>query len=216
MITVENVNYRYGENPYVLKKITCSFEAGKVYTIIGKSGSGKSTLLALLAGLDTVQEGDIRIHNTSLKELNRDEYRSKKIGVIFQSYNLLLTSSAIDNILLSMNISHTKVSNPTQYVLDLLAKVGIDETTAKRKVLQMSGGEQQRVAIARALASNPEIIIADEPTGNLDEQTEEAILEIFKGLATEGKCVILVTHSKEVTSIADYIYRMKNGELSII
>lgn len=214
MIQVENVNYRYGENPYVLKGITCTFEAGNVYTIVGKSGSGKSTLLALLAGLDSLKEGDITIHGTSLSKMNRDEYRSKTIGVIFQSYNLLMNSSAIDNILLSMNISHTKVTHPHSYVLDLLAKVGIDEATANRNVIQMSGGEQQRVAIARALASNPEIIIADEPTGNLDEQTEEAILDIFKSLAREGKCVILVTHSKEVTDIADYIYRMKNGELA--
>ncbi|MCL2409347.1 MAG: ABC transporter ATP-binding protein [Oscillospiraceae bacterium] len=213
VLTLNNVTYSYeGTNVYVLDSVSASFEAGKVYAIIGRSGAGKSTLLSLIAGLDVSTKGEILYNGTDLKEIDRDEYRAKGIGVIFQSYNLLTNATAIENIVLSMNISESEVTNKKQFAYDLLQKIGIDKTTADRKILKLSGGEQQRVGIARALSHKPDIIIADEPTGNLDTDTENDILKILISLAhDEGKCVIIVTHSKEVASIADEILAMTDG-----
>lgn len=212
-LELKDVSYRYdGSNEKVLKNINAAFESGKVYTIIGESGAGKSTLLALISGLDTCKNGDVFYNGKNLRELDRDEYRSKNIGVVFQSYNLLLNSTAVYNITLSMKISGINEKDKKSYAYTLLEKVGIDRETADRKVLKLSGGEQQRVGIARALSHNPDVIIADEPTGNLDEKTENAVLEIFSRLAHEdNKCVIIVTHSENVTSVADEIITIKKG-----
>ena len=218
VLTLNNVTYKYeGTKKSVLKGVSAGFEAGNVYTIVGKSGSGKSTLLSLIAGLDVCGGGEILRENTDLKKLDRDEYRAKGIGVIFQSYNLITNSSAVENIVLSMNISGSRETDKKAFAYALLQKVGIDRETADRKVLKLSGGEQQRVGIARALSHNPDILIADEPTGNLDTTTENEILNIFTTLAhEEGKCVIIVTHSNKVTSIADIVYGIKDGKMSEI
>ena len=216
VLTLNNVTYKYeGTKKGVLKGVSANFEAGKVYTIIGKSGSGKSTLLSLIAGLDVCEGGEILCGDTDLKKLDRDMYRAKGIGVIFQAYNLITNSSAVENIVLSMNISGSKEADKNAFAYALLQKVGIDHETAGRKVLKLSGGEQQRVGIARALSHNPNILIADEPTGNLDTATENEILKILTTLAhQDGKCVIIVTHSSKVTSIADIVYRIKDGKMS--
>jgi putative ABC transport system ATP-binding protein len=215
VLTLQNVSYKYeGTKKNVLKGIDATFEAGKVYTIVGKSGSGKSTLLSLMAGLDVCTDGAILHGKSDLKKLDRDEYRAKGIGVVFQSFNLLTNATAVENIVLSMDISESHEPNKKAFAYILLEKVGIDKETADRKILKLSGGEQQRVGIARALSHNPGIIIADEPTGNLDADTEAEILKIFTSLAhDEGKCVIVVTHSKKVTTIADIIYGMSDGKL---
>jgi len=218
-LEIKNVSYRYeGGTSNVLKNIKASFESGKVYTIIGQSGAGKSTLLSLISGLDTCNNGDIYYNGKNMRELDRDEYRSKSVGVIFQSYNLLLNSTAVYNITLSMNISESNIKErqaQKNYAYSLLEKVGIDRETADRKILKLSGGEQQRVGIARALSHDPDIIIADEPTGNLDVETEKTVLEILSRLAHEdNKCVIIVTHSENVSSIADVILEMNDGTLT--
>ena len=153
---------------------------------------------------------------SDLKKLDRDKYRAEKIGVIFQSFNLLTNATAVQNIVLSMNISKSPEKNKKAYAYALLEKVGIDRETADRKILKLSGGEQQRVGIARALARNADILIADEPTGNLDRETEDDILKIFTDLAhKENKCVIIVTHSKKVTSIADVVYSISDGRMNV-
>ena len=213
-----NVSYRYdGSTKPVLNQINAAFESGKVYTIIGESGAGKSTLLSLISGLDICRDGDVYYNGKNLRELDRDDYRAKSIGVIFQGYNLLTNSTAVYNITLSMNISESeikdrRVKKETAYTL--LQKVGVDRETADRKILHLSGGEQQRVGIARALSHNPNVIIADEPTGNLDSETEAAVLEILVRLAHEdGKCVIIVTHSENVTAIADEVIGIREGKL---
>jgi ABC-type antimicrobial peptide transport system, ATPase component len=213
-----DVSYRYdGSAKPVLNQINAAFESGKVYTIIGESGAGKSTLLSLISGLDICREGDVYYDGKNLRELDRDDYRAKSIGVIFQGYNLLTNSTAVYNITLSMNISESeikdrRVKKETAYAL--LQKVGVDRETADRKILHLSGGEQQRVGIARALSHNPNVIIADEPTGNLDSETEAAVLEILVRLAHEdGKCVIIVTHSENVTAIADKVIGIREGKL---
>jgi len=215
VLTLSNVFYKYeGAKKNVLKGVNAVFEAGKVYAIVGKSGSGKSTLLSLIAGLDICTAGKILHGETDLRELDRDEYRAKGIGVVFQAFNLIINSTAIDNIVLSMNISKSGEKNKKAFAYSLLEKVGIDRETAGRKVLKLSGGEQQRIGIARALAHNPDIIIADEPTGNLDGDTENEVLKILSSLARdEGKCVVIVTHSKKVSSIADEVLGFKDGKL---
>jgi putative ABC transport system ATP-binding protein len=217
-LTLKNVAYQYeGANKLVLKGVNAEFSSGKIYTIVGKSGAGKSTLLALIAGLDVCTEGEIIYKDTNLMELDRDDYRAKSIGVIFQSFNLLTNATGIENILLSMSISGNQEKNKKEYAYALLEKVGIDRETADRKVLKLSGGEQQRIGIARALSHNPDIVIADEPTGNLDSDTEAAVLNILTSLAhDEGKCVIIVTHSKKVTSIADEVWGINDGKLLFV
>ncbi|MFJ7734963.1 ABC transporter ATP-binding protein [Lysinibacillus sp. NPDC097287] len=218
VLAVNNLSYVYdGTKKKVLNNINIEFESKRTYAIVGKSGSGKTTLLALLSGLDLCKDGEILYNGENIKTIDRDNYRSNKIGVIFQSYNLLTNATAIENIMLSMDISGIKVANKKEYAYSLLQSVGIDKETADRKVLKLSGGEQQRVGIARALSHNPDIIIADEPTGNLDTETEESIMKILTRLSQEeNKCVIIVTHSKKVANYANEIWAISDGKISIV
>ena len=215
ILKLEQVSYRYDSSKInVLKNIDIEFERGVLYTIIGKSGAGKSTLLSIISGLDTPTEGRIIYNGQDMKNLDRDLYRSQSIGVIFQGYNLLTNATALDNIVLAMNISGSKIKNKKEEALLYLDKVGIRKEQALRKVLKLSGGEQQRVGIARALSHQPDVIIADEPTGNLDPETEQNIMEILQKLAhEENKCVIIVTHSQGVSKYADEIYGLNTGYL---
>ncbi len=212
VLAIQNAAYKYEGGKMVFKNVNLSFEAGKVYTIVGKSGAGKSTLLYLLAGLDTCTDGQIAYQGKNLSSLNRNRYRARSVGVIFQGFNLLTNATALENILLSMHISGVADGGKKDKAYTLLEKVGIDREKANRKVLKLSGGEQQRVGVARALSHNPDLIIADEPTGNLDKATEDTILKILTGFAhDEGKCVIIVTHSKRVTTVADEIWGLDKG-----
>lgn len=215
LLKLKNASYHYeGTQKKVLQGINVSFEAGKLYAIVGKSGAGKTTLLSLISGLDVCTDGEIDYKGKNLNQINRDIYRAQSIGVIFQSYNLLLNATAIDNIALSMEISKSKEKNKKAYAYALLKNVGIDTETANRKVLKLSGGEQQRVGIARALSHNPQIIIADEPTGNLDSDTQDSIMRILVNLVhNEGKCIIIVTHSLKVSSYADEVWGLRDGKL---
>ncbi|HHV08715.1 MAG TPA: ABC transporter ATP-binding protein [Clostridiales bacterium] len=216
VLTVNNISYQYeGSKKNVLKGISAGFEAGKVYTLVGKSGSGKSTMLSLISGLDICKNGEILYKDADLRVIDRDKYRARDIGVIFQSYNLLTNVTAVQNIVLSLHISKAPEKDKKSFAYSLLEKVGIDRETADRPVLKLSGGEQQRVGIARAISHNPDMIIADEPTGNLDRDTEAEILKIFINLAhSENKCVIIVTHSKKVSEIADVIYGISDGKIA--
>jgi len=217
LLSLKDVSYRYptGNKP-VFSDINLNFEQGKITAIVGKSGAGKSTLLSLLAGLDTATSGEILFDGQSLARLNRNRYRSQSVGVIFQGYNLLTNATALDNILLSIDISGT-TGDKTAKAIALLEKVGIDKEKAHKKVLKLSGGEQQRVSIARALSSNPAVIIADEPTANLDKKTEDSILKILKTMAIEeNRVVIIVTHSRKVAAIADEVWGLEKGALKQI
>ncbi len=218
ILALDKVSYQYeGAKKNVLKNITIQFEHGKLYVIMGKSGAGKSTLLSLISGLDQSTSGDVLFNEKCLRQVDRDNYRAKSIGVIFQGYNLLINATALENIILSMNISGSHIKNKKQFAMNLLEKVGIDQETANRKVLKLSGGEQQRVGIARALSHNPGIVIADEPTGNLDGDTEENIKSILQSLAhKENKCVIVVTHSKQVSKYADELWGLNQGNLVFV
>lgn len=213
ILKLENVGFRYNdakENEFVLKDINFEFELGKMYAIKGKSGSGKTTLLSLISGLETKYIGNILYEDKNLKKINLDKYRNVDVGIIFQSYNLLPHLTALENIILSMDISSKKYENKKDAAINLMKSVGLNESFAKRRVLKLSGGEQQRIAIARSLSYDPKIIIADEPTGNLDKETENEILDIFKRLAKEGKCVIIVTHSENVCKNVDIVYELKS------
>lgn len=210
ILELEGIRYSYDGHVNVLKNINYSFDMGKVYAIVGRSGAGKTTLLSLLSGLATPSDGQIKFEGKSIGAIDRYELRSRHVGVIFQSYNLLPHLTAVENVELSMRASGKKIDNRRQRAMELLDKVGIYETLAKRKILHLSGGEQQRVAIARALSFDPSIILADEPTGNLDPLTQQEILDIFLKLAhEEEKCVIIVSHSPEVAKSVDEVYRLE-------
>lgn len=213
VLTVENLEYSYqnasGEQK-VLKGIDAEFKAGKVYAIVGESGSGKTTFLSLLSALDKIQEGDITYNGKSVRKIGGSEFRLKYVNIVFQSYNLIKYMTARENVQVAIDFDKRKV-NPDKY----LAQVGLTEEEGGRLINKLSGGQQQRVAIARAIASNSPIIVADEPTGNLDEDTEEKIIDIFRELAhKQGKIVIIVTHSKRVAEHADKVLRLRRGVLS--
>ncbi len=213
LLSIKNASYRYSdaeEDEYALKNVSYDFERGKLYAIRGRSGSGKTTLLSLISGLERCTEGEVIFDGKDLKNINLDTYRNHEIGIVFQSYNLLPFMTASENIILSMDVSGLKISNKKAKAIELMKNVGLKESYANRKVLKLSGGEQQRVAIARSLSYNPKMIVADEPTGNLDKQTEAEILDIFKRLAhEENKCVIIVTHSSGVCDNVDQVYDLK-------
>ena len=215
LLHLDHVSYIYEKTTKpVLDGITADFDAGKLYAIIGKSGAGKTTLLSLISGLDVCTKGQICYNGRDLKEVNRDKYRALNIGVVFQSYNLLMNASAAENVILAMNLAGDRNKEKKETAYKLLAKVGIDKETADRKILKLSGGEQQRTGIARAISHNPDILIADEPTGNLDAGTEREIMEIILRLVkNEKRCVILVTHSHRVASYADVVLGLSNGRL---
>ena len=213
LLSIQNASYRYSdaaEDEYALRDVSYDFEKGKIYAIRGRSGTGKTTLLSLISGLERCTEGTILFDGKNLKDINLDTYRNSQIGIVFQSYNLLPYMTASENIILSMDASGGKIKNKKQKAIELMESVGLKSSYADRKVLRLSGGEQQRVAIARSLSYNPKMIVADEPTGNLDKQTESEILDIFKKLAhEEGKCVIIVTHSPNVCDVVDEVYDLK-------
>lgn len=208
LLTLNNICFSYGKTA-VLKDISFDFEPGKMYCITGKSGAGKTTLLSILSGLAKPNSGEIIYKDKNIRKIDRYRFRSKYIGVIFQSYNLITKFTALENVMLSMDIAGVKKVKKKLKAKELLASVGLDENEMKRRVLHLSGGQQQRVAIARALSYDPEIILADEPTGNLDTETQKEIMQIFKALADAGKCVIIVSHSPEVAKMCDVNYELK-------
>ena len=208
ILELENVSFSYGKTK-VLDNISYSFNAGHVYSIVGKSGAGKTTLLSILSGLAKPTSGHIYYDEKDMAKINPYKFRSNYVGVVFQSFNLLTKLTAVENVVLSMDIAKKKIKNKKEHAYKLLESVGLSKEEADRRVLKLSGGQQQRVAIARALSYEPDIILADEPPGNLDGETQDEILKILKGLANKGKCVIMVTHSPAVAEQSDFVYTLK-------
>ncbi|MBP3691625.1 MAG: ABC transporter ATP-binding protein [Clostridia bacterium] len=208
ILSLNNISFSYGTTR-VLENLSLEFEKGKMYCIIGKSGAGKTTLLSLLSGLASVKGGSICYEGKDIKKIDKYKFRSKYVGVIFQSYNLITKFTALENVVLSMQIAGVKGKHKKQKAMTLLEKVGLSEDEANRRVLKLSGGQQQRVAIARALSYDANIILADEPTGNLDAETQDEIMQIFRSLTNEGKCVIIVSHSPDVAKACDQCYELK-------
>lgn len=205
VLEIKNVTYSYlNSRENVLLSINQTFEQGKFYAIIGKSGAGKSTLLSLLAGLDKPSNGQILFKNEDIEKKGYTNHRKNNISLVFQNYNLIDYLSPIENV----RLVNKKASE------NILLELGLDESQINRNVMKLSGGQQQRVAIARALVSEAPIILADEPTGNLDSTTAGEIIEILKTLAKQrNKCVIVVTHSKEVANAADIILELSNKKI---
>ena len=206
LLQLQDLTYRYKNTAEaVLYKINYDFEPGKFYSIIGESGAGKSTLLSLLAGLDSPVEGAILFEGKDIREQGYSYHRMHHISLVFQNYNLIDYLSPLENI----RLVNKKASK------DTLLELGLDESQIKRNVLQLSGGQQQRVAIARSLVSESPVILADEPTGNLDPKTAGDIIDLLKSLAEKtGKCVIVVTHSKEVAQASDITLELKDKKLT--
>lgn len=199
-----------------VREATATLKAGEVSAITGPSGSGKSTLLALIGGLDQPTSGSILVEGRDLSGTNLDLYRRRRVGFVFQSYNLLPHLSAAENVALPADLEGRKASEVAGRALDLLKDVGLDPAQASRRPARLSGGEQQRVAIARALVNDPPLILADEPTGNLDETTGAAIVDLLCGLARErGKCVVIVTHNPQLAARCDRVMVMRNGKLDV-
>ncbi|MBR5523685.1 MAG: ABC transporter ATP-binding protein [Clostridia bacterium] len=208
VLSLQNVCFSYDRTP-VLQNISYDFEKGRIYCIMGKSGAGKTTLLSILSGLAAPTGGEILYNGQNVRKIDKYKFRSKYIGVIFQSFNLLTKFTAVENVMLSMDIAGVKGGKKREKALALLESVGLNAEEANRRVLKLSGGQQQRVAIARALSYDPDIILADEPTGNLDSETQDEIMAIFRNLAQMGKCVILVSHSPQVAALCDECYELK-------
>jgi len=214
-LTLENVSYTYrnAQNAAV-SEASCIFEAGSVYAIVGPSGSGKSTLLSVLAGLDLPTEGEVAFDGGSLTGLDLDRYRRECISMIFQAFHLFPLLTAMENVCFPMELCGVTPKEAKPRAAALLESVGITKEQMDRFPSKLSGGEQQRVAIARSLASGARIILADEPTGNLDAANTQNIIELLCDLAHDkGYCVIIVTHDLEVAEMADVALRMKDGEL---
>ena len=207
ILSLKNICFSYDRTP-VLQDISYDFEKGKMYCIVGKSGAGKTTLLSLLSGLAKPTDGEIFYEDKNVAKIDKYTFRSKYIGVVFQSFNLITKFTALENVVFSMDVANYKTKNKKDRAFELLKSVGLDEEEANRRVLKLSGGQQQRVAIARALSYDPDIILADEPTGNLDTDTQNEIMQIFRDLTKQGKCVILVSHSPDVAAMCDERYEL--------
>lgn len=207
IMEVKNVGYTYDNRRKVLRGINVQMEQGKLYAILGPSGCGKTTLLSLIGGLDSPTSGQILFEDQDIAKTGLSDHRKNHVSFIFQAYNL------IDYLTPAENVALTSKLPP----LPILERLGLTKEEAKRNVLKLSGGQQQRVAIARALASEAPVILADEPTGNLDEDTARDITEILKESAHKmNKCVVVVTHSNELAKQADVICRLKRGELQVL
>ncbi len=220
IIEAVNVSYIYQtkyQKTKALSEVNCSFERGKVYAITGKSGSGKSTFLSLLAGLDVPTEGTLSVEGEDMRKMNRDAYRLNRASVIYQAFHLFPLLTVMENVMFPMELQHVPAKEAKARAREYLAKVGLPETLYKKMPGMISGGEQQRVAIARAIAAGGEILLADEPTGNLDSQNEKVIVDLLCKLAHEDNyAVIVVTHNEAVAAAADVVYGMSDGVLSVV
>lgn len=215
VIILKNIRKNFGTLK-VLENITCEFRETTFYAILGESGTGKTTLINILGLLDTSYNGTYLLNNINVLDSHNKSLtlnKSTKIGFVFQDYQLLQNMTALENVMIPMLLNNEiKRKNRRDLAIRLLKKVGLEDRK-DHYPKELSGGEQQRVAIARALANNPEIILADEPTGNLDKKNETAIFELLKNISQDGKCVIIVSHSLNITNYADYIYKLQNGKI---
>ena len=216
VLTVENLSFTYPGSPKpVLENVNASFAPGKTYAVTGPSGSGKSTLLSLLAGMEKPTEGRITVDGEDLADLDPDKYRREKVAFVFQSYQLMPLLTACENVALPMEIRGIPAPEAKAKAKELLETVGLPESLHQRFPGNLSGGEQQRVGIARSLASGARIILADEPTGNLDDENSAAVMQLLRTQAAKRNyCVIVVTHDEAAAEVCDRRLRMHGGTLT--
>ena len=216
-LSVENISYSYRTKYQIvpaLKEVNCTLQSGKFYALIGKSGSGKTTFLSLIAGLERPQSGAILVNGKDLKEMNVDQYRRTQASVIYQNFNLFPLMTVQENVMYPLILNKQTKKQAAQEAEEVLKRVGLDSSYWKRLPSMLSGGAQQRVAIARALAIHAELILADEPTGNLDTENSKQIIGLLHQLVQEERCcVLVVTHDMEIKKTADVIYNMDSGRL---
>ena len=214
-LKLENVCYRYkNSNRDVLREVSCHFEAGKLSAVVGPSGSGKTTLLSIMAGLDEPSSGGVRIHGQPLSEMDLDRYRRQEIAMIFQAFQLFPLLTAVENAAYPLEMAGMAKGEARAQAAQRLEAVGIGAALHKRYPANLSGGEQQRVAIARALATGAKVLLADEPTGNLDGENGARVMEILSDLAhNQGYCVVIVTHDMDIAAQSDIVLRMRDGQL---
>lgn len=220
VLRAEHVSYSY-QSKYqkveAVKDVSCVFEKGKFYAIVGESGSGKSTFLSLLAGLDLPCEGTIYVDGEPLSGMDRDAYRLNQAAVVYQAFHLFPLLTAQENVMLPLEFKRMRKKEAVRQAQKLLQRVGLESRIYRQFPKMMSGGEQQRVAIARAVASGGEIILADEPTGNLDSGNEKNVVALLKELAhVDGYAVIVITHNQRVADETDHVFRMKDGSMEQI
>lgn len=220
MINVKDVKRHFKMRDNTVKAVDgvdLTLDEGVLAAIVGKSGSGKSTLLALLGALDKPTEGSIEIDGKDVTKMSGRQltgYRRDKVGFVFQAYNLIPNLSALQNVMLPMEFAGIGRARRKQHAAELLRQVGMSDEQMKRKPGRLSGGEQQRVAIARALANNPKLILADEPTGNLDSDTGKLIVDLLHNLAkSENVTILAVTHDDEIANQTDQTFRFKDGRI---
>ncbi|QBP42379.1 ABC transporter ATP-binding protein [Paenisporosarcina antarctica] len=220
LLEFKNVSYWYkheNKQQNILIDVNVGFEKGKFYTITGPSGSGKTTFLSLASALDLPKEGQVLYEGKDINKIGLSNFRRKYVSIVFQSYNLLPYMTALQNVMTAMEITGSTVLNKKEYALKMLESVHIEEKHARQRVLTLSGGQQQRVAIARSLCSQSDLIVADEPTGNLDENTAADIVRIFQDLAhKENKCIIVVTHDNDIARSSDIIVKLSKGNISLV
>lgn len=212
LLEIKNLNYSYkdGDSKRVIfENAEAEFDSGLFYAILGESGSGKTTFLSVIAGQDNRYEGEVRFNGKEIKDIGLDKYRRTAVSMIYQNFNLINNYSTVENILVAMDISENVKDLDKNRIMSVLNELGIDENKANRKASSLSGGEQQRVAIARSILTDSPIIVADEPTGNLDSKNGKEVIEIFRKLAKEmNKCVIMVTHNDRLAEVVDIDLRI--------
>lgn len=215
-LKLNGVSYRYGKAARnTLDGVSCEFRAGEVAAVVGPSGSGKTTLLSIMAGLDRPAHGEVYLGDRELGGMDMDEYRRRYVSVIFQAFHLFPLLTVLENVCFPMELNGVSEPEARERARLELERVGIAAEKHRRYPSQLSGGEQQRVAIARALSSGAQILLADEPTGNLDGENSRNIVDILTRLAHEdGYCVVIVTHDPAVAEAADTVYTMTDGVLA--
>lgn len=215
-LKLENVRYQYKQGDRkVVNDVSCLFEGGKLNAIVGPSGSGKTTLLSLMAGLDQPNQGTIMVDGESLSTLDLDQYRRERVSMIFQAFQLFPLLTALENVCFPMQLNGVAKEEIQERGKVLLTSVGITGDKIKRYPANLSGGEQQRVAIARSLATGAQVLLADEPTGNLDKANGDKLIEILGKLAHEGGyCIIIVTHDHSIADRSDNVWHMSDGVLT--
>lgn len=218
ILTLKEVSYTYKtryQKVEAVKDVSCTFEPGRVYAIVGKSGSGKTTMLSLLAGLDIPTAGQVIYQGSATNELDRNKYRREDVAVIYQAYNLFPLLTALENVMYPLELKGMKTKEARVRAAEVIKSIDLDKEVFKRFPAMLSGGEQQRIAIARAVVSEPKIILADEPTGNLDTENGANIVALLKSLAhNKNCCVIIVTHDLAIAEQADVVLRMSDGQVA--